>query len=67
VKFTLQITCRDLGNVVMTSSSGLSYDQVAHATAWHLREETAILQIKGNYATGGTYSRIHARRSRSVL
>jgi TnpA family transposase len=30
----------NLGPVAMARASGLSYDQVAHATAWYLREET---------------------------
>jgi len=30
----------NLGPVAMARSSGLSYDQVAHATAWYLRHET---------------------------
>ena len=29
----------------MARASGLSYDQVAHATAWYLREETLTLAI----------------------
>ena len=30
----------NLGPVAMARASGLSYDQIAHATAWYLREET---------------------------
>lgn len=35
----------NLGPVAMARASGLSYDQVAHATAWYLREETLIPAI----------------------
>jgi hypothetical protein len=30
----------NLGPTAMARSSGLSYDQIAHATAWYLRDET---------------------------
>jgi hypothetical protein len=32
----------NLGPVAMARSSGLSYDQVARATAWYLRHETLV-------------------------
>lgn len=35
----------NLGPVAMARSAGLSYDQVAHATAWYLREETLTAAI----------------------
>ena len=35
----------NLGPVAMARSSGLSYDQVAHATAWYLRHETLTAAI----------------------
>jgi len=35
----------NLGPVAMARSSGLSYDQVAHATAWYLRHETHTAAI----------------------
>ncbi len=35
----------NLGPVAMARASGLSYDQVAHATAWYLREETLTSAI----------------------
>lgn len=35
----------NLGPVAMARASGLSYDQVAHATAWYLREETLTAAI----------------------
>jgi TnpA family transposase len=35
----------NLGPVAMARSSGLSYDQIAHATGWYLREETLTAAI----------------------
>jgi len=35
----------NLGPVAMARASGLSYDQVAHATAWYLRDETLTAAI----------------------
>lgn len=35
----------NLGPTAMARSSGLSYDQIAHATAWYLREETLTAAI----------------------
>jgi TnpA family transposase len=35
----------NLGPVAMARSSGLSYDQVARATAWYLRHETLTAAI----------------------
>jgi hypothetical protein len=35
----------NLGPVAMARASGLSYDQVAHATAWFLRNETLTAAI----------------------
>ena len=35
----------NLGPTAMARSSGLSYDQVAHATAWYLRDDTLIPAI----------------------
>ena len=35
----------NLGPTAMARSSGLSYDQIAHATAWYLREDTLTAAI----------------------
>jgi hypothetical protein len=35
----------NLGPMAMARASGLSYDQVTHATAWYLREETLVAAI----------------------
>lgn len=49
----------NLGPVAMARATGLSYDQVAHATAWYLREETLVAAIDEviNYHHGLAASR----------
>ncbi len=38
--FAILAQATNLGPVAMARASGLSYEQLAHATAWYLREET---------------------------
>jgi len=57
-----------LGPVAMAPGLGLSYDQVAHATAWYLREETLVPAIDEviNYHHGLAASRRWATEERAL-